>query len=130
MISSHTILFAPVEETFLNADRDKVEQVINNLISNALKYSYINSTINIACVHKDQQILVSVQDEGPGISLENAEKIFERYYRTEAAAESLVAGFGIGLYLCAEIIHQHGGNIWVDPGLGAGATFHFSLPLQ
>jgi two-component system sensor histidine kinase VicK len=128
-VSSHAILFAPVEETWIVADRNKIGQVVDNLVSNAVKYSYPNSAIKISCVHKDQQIQVSVTDEGPGIAPENLDKIFERYFRTETASDSLVAGFGIGLYLCSEIIEHHGGEIWVESEQGSGSTFYFTLPV-
>jgi two-component system sensor histidine kinase VicK len=128
-VSSHAILFAPVEETWIVADRNKIGQVVDNLVSNAVKYSYPNSSIKISCVHKDQQIQVAVTDEGPGIAPDHLDKIFERYYRTDTASQSLVAGFGIGLYLCSEIIQHHGGNIWVESEQGTGSTFYFTLPL-
>jgi two-component system sensor histidine kinase VicK len=128
-VSSHAILFAPVEETWIMADRNKIGQVVDNLVSNAVKYSYPNSGIKISCVHKDQQIQVAVSDEGPGIAPDHLDKIFERYFRTETASESLVAGFGIGLYLCSEIIEHHGGKIWVESEQDVGSTFYFTLPI-
>jgi two-component system sensor histidine kinase VicK len=128
-VSSHAVLFAPVEETWISADKNKIGQVIENLISNAVKYSSPNSGIKISCVHKDQQVQVAVSDEGPGIPANDLDQIFERYYRTEAASESLIAGFGIGLYLCSEIIEHHNGKIWVESEEGVGATFYFTLPL-
>jgi two-component system sensor histidine kinase VicK len=128
-ISSHTIVFAPVEETIVNADRDKIGQVINNLISNAVKYSVAGSTIYVACVTIENRALVSVRDEGMGIKPQDASKIFERYYRVEGTQMFSISGFGIGLYLCAEIIHRHEGEIWVDSDFGKGSTFSFSLPV-
>jgi two-component system sensor histidine kinase VicK len=127
-ISSHKIVFAPVEQTFVNADRDKIGQVINNFISNSVKYSPPGSTINVACINIDNSIQVSVKDEGSGIAPQDTSKIFERFYRTETATESSVSGFGIGLYLCAEIIQHHGGNIWVNSEIGQGSIFYFTLP--
>lgn len=128
-IASHTIIFAPVEETIVNADRDKIGQVINNLISNAVKYSVAGSTIYVACVTIDNRALISVRDEGMGIKPQDASKIFERYYRVEGTQMFSISGFGIGLYLCAEIIHRHEGEIWVDSDFGKGSTFSFSLPV-
>ena len=127
-ISSHKIVFAPVEQTFVHADRDKIGQVINNFISNSVKYSPPGSTINVACINIDNSIQVSVKDEGSGIAPQDTGKIFERFYRTETATESSVSGFGIGLYLCAEIIQRHGGNIWVNSEVGQGSIFYFTLP--
>jgi two-component system sensor histidine kinase VicK len=128
-IASYTIIFAPVEETIVNADRDKIGQVINNLISNAVKYSVAGTTIYVACVTIENRALVSVRDEGMGIKPQDASKIFERYYRVEGTQMFSISGFGIGLYLCAEIIHRHEGEIWVDSDFGKGSTFSFSLPV-
>jgi two-component system sensor histidine kinase VicK len=128
-ISSHEVVFAPVEETIVNADRDKIGQVINNLISNAVKYSVAGTTIQVACVTIDHKALISVRDEGMGIKPQDAAKIFERYYRVEGSQMFSISGFGIGLYLCAEIIHRHSGEIWVDSDFGKGSTFSFSLPI-
>jgi len=128
-ISSHKVIFAPVEETIVNADRDKIGQVVNNLISNAVKYSVAGTTIQVACVTIDNKALISVRDEGMGIKPQDAAKIFERYYRVEGSQMFSISGFGIGLYLCAEIIHRHSGEIWVDSDFGQGSTFSFSLPV-
>ncbi|MEJ7559443.1 MAG: ATP-binding protein [Pedobacter sp.] len=128
-ISSHKIIFAPVETTMVNADRDKIGQVINNLISNAVKYSVAGTTIYVACVTVGTRALISVRDEGMGIKPQDASKIFERYYRVEGTQMFSISGFGIGLYLCAEIIHRHEGEIWVDSDFGRGSTFSFSLPV-
>ncbi|MEX8547423.1 MAG: PAS domain-containing protein [Mucilaginibacter sp.] len=129
MISSHQIIFAPVEPTFVIADRDKIGQVINNFISNAVKYSAPGSTINIACISFDGQTQVSVKDEGMGISQKDIQQLFTRYYRVEGTHTQTISGFGIGLYLCSEIIHRHGGKIWVESEVGKGSAFYFSLPL-
>ena len=128
-ISSHRVVFAPVEETVVNCDRDKIGQVINNLISNAVKYSVAGSTIQVACVTIENRALVSVRDEGMGIKAEDLPRIFERYYRVEGTQMFSISGFGIGLYLCAEIIHRHQGEIWADSDFGNGSTFSFSLPI-
>ncbi len=129
MIFSHRIVFHPVETTFVNVDQDKIGQVINNFISNAVKYSPTGSTINIACVTMGRNAQVSVSDEGMGISSHDIDKLFDRYYRVEGQQMKSISGFGIGLYLCKEIIERHDGRIWVESELGKGSTFHFSLPL-
>ncbi|MEN0053119.1 MAG: ATP-binding protein [Mucilaginibacter sp.] len=127
MFSSHQLVFAPVEETYVNADRDKISQVINNLISNAVKYSKQGSMINIACITVNGSAQVSVRDKGIGIKQEEISRLFERYYRVEGSQH--IAGFGIGLYLCCEIIKRHEGKIWAESELGCGSTFYFSLPV-
>lgn len=128
-ISSHTVVFAPVERTIVEADRDKIGQVITNLISNAVKYSPVGSTIHVACVSMDNMARVSVKDQGIGISEVNLPRLFDRFYRVESEAMENVGGFGIGLYLCDEIIRRHHGKIWVESELGKGSTFHFTIPI-
>lgn len=129
MTYSHKVIFAPVEETFVNADRDKIGQVINNLISNAIKYSPDNTEINIACASQNNTAVVSVRDEGIGIKDDDKPKLFERYYRVNDGRYAVASGFGIGLYLCCEIIRRHNGKIWVESEVGKGSTFSFSLPV-
>jgi PAS domain S-box-containing protein len=127
-ISSHNIVFGPVIETIVVADRDKIGQVLNNLITNAVKYSAAGSNIKVDCFKNGDWVTISVEDEGYGISEENLPKLFERYYRVGGGPKG-VSGFGIGLYLCYEIIKRHNGNIWANSVLGKGSTFSFTLPL-
>jgi PAS domain S-box-containing protein len=129
-ITSHTVIFAPLESTFVKADRDKIGQVIHNLISNAVKYSPQGSIINVACIPANGSATISVKDQGMGIKPDDLSKIFERYYRVEGYHMYATSGFGIGLYLCAEIIHRHHGKIWSESEFGKGSTFIFSLPLM
>jgi two-component system sensor histidine kinase VicK len=128
-VTSHKLVFVPVKETFVIADRDKIGQVINNFVSNAVKYSPLGTTITVACTTNNGYALVSVKDEGFGIKHADQHKLFDRYYRVESNSAH-IAGFGIGLYLCAEIIKRHEGKIWVESELGKGSTFYFSIPLQ
>jgi PAS domain S-box-containing protein len=127
MNSSHTFIFHPVEKTMVNADKDKIGHVIHNLISNAVKYSKTGSTIQIACLTVNGHAHFSVADEGMGIDPQHVAHIFQRYYRVKS--NNNISGFGIGLYLSAEIIERHGGKIWVDSEPGRGSIFYFSLPL-
>lgn len=127
-ITSHTIVFEPVESCFVHADRDKIGQVIHNLISNAVKYSPAGSTIHVACVTINGQAQISVKDDGMGIKPDDLGKIFNRYYRVEGGHMYSISGFGIGLYICSEIINRHHGKIWAESEFGKGATFSFSLP--
>jgi signal transduction histidine kinase len=128
-IASHSVIFEPVESTFVDADRDKIGQVIHNLISNAVKYSQPRSTIYVACVRSNGMVQVSVKDQGMGINPDDLSKIFDRYYRVEGNHMTTISGFGIGLYLCREIIHRHHGEISAESDFGKGSTFTFSLPL-
>jgi signal transduction histidine kinase len=110
------------------ADRDKIGQVITNFISNAVKYAPESHAIDLHCALTDGQPAVSVTDYGPGISSQHQQKVFDRYYRVEDTHSKTILGFGIGLYLCLEIIQRHEGRIWVESELGKGSTFSFSLP--
>jgi signal transduction histidine kinase len=113
----------------VNADRDKIGAVISNLLSNAAKYSPKGKVIEVACKKEGDQAVVSIKDEGMGINQRDIEKIFDRYYRVETNNTQYISGFGIGLYLSAEIIHRHDGKIWACSEIGQGSTFYFSLPL-
>lgn len=117
------------KETWVNIDKDKIEQVFNNFISNSIKYSPPNTTIYIACVAKGNYAYVSVKDEGMGIRPEDQEKLFERFYRVNRQDTNPIAGFGIGLYICKEIIERHYGQIGVESTPGKGSTFWFTLPM-
>ena len=128
-IVSHTVIFSEVEPTIVNADRDKIAQVVHNLISNAVKYSPSESAIRISARSQDAMVKVSVKDEGMGIKADDLPRIFDRYYRVEDSIITSISGFGIGLYLCAEIVRRHHGEIWAESEPGQGSTFTFALPL-
>jgi len=129
-VLTHRILFAPVPRTLVNADQEKIGQVIQNLISNAVKYSAPNSTIRVTADLFDGKVQISVSDEGIGISQTDLPRLFERFYRVKDAETRHISGFGIGLYLSAEIVKQHGGRIKVESVLGEGSTFYFTLPVE
>lgn len=129
-VDSHITIFEPIRSVQVNADRDKIEQVIHNLISNAVKYSPAGSTICISCTSDDRFAYVSVKDQGKGIKAEDIAHIFDRYYRVESEEMQSISGFGIGLYLCSEIITHHHGFISVESNPGSGSDFVFSLPLN
>ncbi len=112
------------------ADRDKINSVISNLISNAVKYSARDTVVKISCALGKNEVIVSVGDEGVGINPDDAARIFERYYRVESSNTRHISGFGIGLYLSAEIVQRHDGRIWVESEPGMGSTFYFSLPVD
>jgi two-component system, OmpR family, sensor histidine kinase VicK len=112
------------------ADRDKIEQVLTNLISNAIKYSPGNKPVVLSCYREGEMVLISVRDEGIGISEKDKLYLFDRFFRAENPRTLTVSGFGIGLYLSSEIIRLHGGKIWVDSEVGKGSSFWFSLPVD
>lgn len=127
---SYDIRFEPFQQAMVCADRDKIASVISNFISNAIKYSPGGKVIRAACTVDNGEVTVSVCDEGMGIKQADLEKIFDRYYRVESNHTRHISGFGIGLYLSAEIIRRHGGKVWAESEPGAGSTFYFSLALE
>lgn len=128
-VNNHNIKYAFQPGFFVNADRDKLGHVVNNLISNAVKYSPADSEITIDSYLEDDKAVFRIMDHGMGIDENDIPKLFERFYRVENNRMSTVAGFGIGLYLSAEIIQRHGGKIWAESQLTKGSVFYFSLPL-
>jgi signal transduction histidine kinase len=129
-ISTHPVIYQQVDEITMYGDREKIGQVINNFISNAVKYSPAGSAIVLSCKIEEGSIVFSVKDNGIGISQQNLPKLFDRYYRVQGQQTITVAGFGIGLYLSAEIIYRHHGKIWAESEVSVGSTFYFSLPLE
>ena len=109
------------------ADRERIEQVITNIIGNAIKYSRKPGDIIVKAGKKDGNINVTVTDKGIGIPQKDIENIFLRFYRVSGSASSF-SGSGVGLYISAEIIKSHGGKIWAESNIGKGSIFHFSLP--
>ncbi|MBE9597733.1 sensor histidine kinase [Pedobacter sp. MC2016-24] len=116
------------EETEVNLDKLRMEQVLTNLIGNASKYSTPNSAIKITGTLAQEQITIAVIDKGIGMSEENVERIFEKFYRNKEITDSH-PGLGMGLYITSKIINGHGGKIWVESEQGKGSAFHFTIPL-
>lgn len=129
-VRSHQLTFLPADYTPVKADQDKIEQVLINFINNAVKYSPNGGTITVSCSERDGQSYVSVADQGMGIPLKEQSLIFERFYRVENEKMKMTHGFGIGLYICKEIIERHAGQIGVISEEGKGSTFWFTLPLD
>lgn len=127
--ASHIITFEGGPLVTLEADREKIGQVINNLISNAVKYSPKNTAVKVSIQTQEGRVKVSVQDRGIGIKLKDQQNIFKRFYRVEDESTKGFSGFGIGLYLCAEIVELHHGKIGVESQEGQGAEFYFVLPV-
>lgn len=128
LYSTHKFIFEPVESQIMDADQVKLGQVITNLIGNAVKYSRHDSVIEISCVSNKEEVKVCIKDEGLGIPQSELAKIFQRFYRVEN--NSLVAGFGIGLYISSEIIGLHKGKIWAESEMGKGSVFSFVVPIR
>ena len=128
-VTSHQVVFKPVVFTPVEADQDKILQVLTNFINNAVKYSPKDSTIQVACITRNNMAYVSVTDEGMGIAPKDQPHVFDRFFRVESERMNTVKGFGIGLYICKEIIARHGGQIGVNSELGKGSTFWFTIPV-
>ena len=128
-ISTHQLFFVPAETLSVYADYEKIGHVLNNLLSNAVKYSPKGKLVKITCHQADDMAIVTVKDEGMGVKPQDIDKLFERFYRVESKHTQAISGFGIGLYLCSEIIQIHQGKIWIESENGVGSTFYFSLPL-
>lgn len=110
-------------------DRERVEQVLMNLLDNAYKYASRSATIQVNTRVLDNQIVVSVRDEGQGIPAHELENIFNKFHRVERDDARETYGYGLGLYISRKFINAMGGDLWAESELGVGSTFYFSLPL-
>jgi PAS domain S-box-containing protein len=120
----------PPEGLRVVADRDLVEQVLTNLLGNAVKYSADGGEIRIGGRIVEDEVEVAVHDRGMGIPPSQTHRVFEKYYRGDVAVARRISGTGLGLYICKSIVEAHGGRIWVESEAGAGSTFAFRLPLS
>ena len=122
------VLNIPESSAIITADREKVAQVLANLVSNAIKYSPQKGEIKITLAKTREGLQISVQDQGIGIPKQSLDKIFGRFYRVRNPQVDTFPGMGLGLYIAASIIQQHGGKIWVESQANKGTTFYFLLP--
>lgn len=120
----------PAYPIMVEMDKDKITQVIDNIISNALKYGPQNSEVTITLKEEETQIRLSISDQGVGIPRENQPKIFNRFYRIDKARARNLGGTGLGLAIAKELIHAHGGEIGVESTYGYGTTIFFTLPYK
>ena len=110
------------------ADRDRLSQVVTNLVTNAIKYSAEGSEVQVRLSQSDTQVCIDVQDHGKGIADKQLPHIFDTFYRTPDAQASSKFGLGLGLAICKDIIERHGGRIWAESKVGKGSTFFVELP--
>jgi PAS domain S-box-containing protein len=123
-------LSIPESLPIVMADRDRIEEVLQNLLDNAIKYSPRHPEISVSCFSTGEEVIVSIRDSGMGISVREQEQIFERFQRVGDPLARSTPGAGLGLYIARAIIEAHGGRIWVESTLREGSTFSFSLPRE
>ena len=129
MNPAHTIGFDAGTGAMVHADKNRIAQVLINFLTNAIKYSPDSKLIKVKVDKGSDNVTVSVTDQGIGITKSDQEKIFQRFYRVEGKNEKTFPGFGIGLFISAEIIKKHAGQIGVTSEQGVGSTFFFTIPL-
>lgn len=115
---------------YVDIDTDKLTQVIDNIISNAIKYSPDGGNIRFGVVVKDNLLKVMISDDGMGIPSENIDRIFDRFYRVDRARARSMGGTGLGLAIAREMIEAHGGTIWAESEEGNGTTVFFTLEIE
>lgn len=125
----HTIVREGEISVKVLCDEHSIEQVLTNLITNAIKYSLRSDKIIVKVTRTKNEAIVSVQDFGEGIAKKDFPRVFERYFRADNKKEDIIEGFGLGLYITSEIIKRHNGRIWGESKPGKGSTFYFALPI-
>lgn len=112
----------------LRADELRLQQVLSNLLNNAIKFSSPGSRVTVSAAVEGGEVHFSVSDQGKGISLADQARIFERFYQSESGARASAGGYGLGLSIAKLIVDQHDGRIWVESEPDHGSTFHFTIP--
>lgn len=128
--SSHNLHLKESAPVIVNADKYRINQVLVNLLANAIKYSPDASEIFIQIQPVPGGVQVSIEDFGIGIKDEDKEKIFDKFFQVASRMRQSYFGLGLGLYISSEIIKSHGGRMWVESELDKGSKFHFYLPLK
>jgi two-component system phosphate regulon sensor histidine kinase PhoR len=122
-------LLSDIPDLQVHADPDRLDQVLCNLVDNAIKYGRTSGTVTVQARALDSnRVEVCVQDDGPGIPAESLERVFERFYRVDKARSREQGGTGLGLSIVKHIIQSHGGQVWARSEPGQGAAFYFTLP--
>jgi len=128
--NKHTLIEDFTEAGQVYSDKDRIGQVITNLITNAIKYSPHSEKIIVSTKLENKEVSVCVQDFGIGIPADKADKVFEQFYRVSGNKQHTFPGLGLGLYISSEIIKREGGRMWVNSIEGKGSTFCFALPVD
>jgi signal transduction histidine kinase len=120
----------PEQPLYVMADRDRLGQVLSNYLTNAHKYSVADQPVTVGISLEEHEVRVWVRDQGPGLSIEAQQRIWQRYYREPGIhiENDSEVGLGLGLYICQTLIERHGGRVGVESREGMGATFWFTLP--
>jgi PAS domain S-box-containing protein len=112
------------------ADSDRLQQVLANLLSNALKFSEPGTAVTVSAGREGSEVWIRVADQGPGIPAGQQQQIFEKFHRVDNASTRRTGGTGLGLAICKAIVEEHGGRIWVESEAGQGSAFTFTLPAE
>ncbi len=115
---------------YVHADQDKMTQVIDNIITNAIKFSPEGGTITFRTMLRAKRLVIGIKDEGVGIPKSNLKKIFERFYRVDKARARNIGGTGLGLSIAKEVVSAHSGDIWAESEFGRGTTIYFTIPFD
>jgi signal transduction histidine kinase len=126
--TTHRLIIDGPEFCEAYGDKERINQVVLNLLTNAIKYSPAADKVLISIQSNEDDIKVMVKDFGIGIDQQYLQRIFEKFYRIEGEIEKNYAGFGIGLYISSEIINRHKGKIGVESKKGEGSVFYFTIP--
>lgn len=126
----HHIRLEKITNTIIEADRDRIAQILTNILANAIKYSAETQEIIVTQKKTKKSLTICVQDFGPGIPRSKQAQIFDRFVRVDGPKQETFAGFGLGLYIAREIVEKHHGKISVKSQVGKGSTFCFTIPLQ
>jgi signal transduction histidine kinase len=118
----------PDDAKVVTGDRDRLEQVLGNLLENAVKYSPDGSDVTVFVEDRGDSVVTAVCDRGIGIPADELHQVFERFHRGRQVSSTNYGGLGLGLYITKQIIERHGGSIWVESKEGQGTTFYFALP--